>query len=127
MNAIDTNVLARIVVEDDEIQARRALNYIQRKHEVFVSLIVLCEFTWVLTDCYEIKKEKLISVIEAILKTNQFIVEDSDIAWAALQSYKRNSLDFADCLIGTLANHRGCEVTGTFDKKAAKCDLFELV
>ncbi len=126
MKAIDTNFLVRILVRDDEIQAHRALAYVQQG-EVFISQIVLCELVWVLEECYDINKEELISVLESVLKTDQFIIENSDTVWTALGVYRKYSLDFADCLIGVSARQNSCEVTGTFDKKAARCELFELV
>lgn len=127
MKAIDTNVLVRIIVRDDEMQARRALKYVKREGEVFISLIVLCETLWVLEDCYNVHKTELSNILETILKTEQFALENSDIAWNALREYVQHTMDYADCLIATIAKYYNCENTGTFDKKAAKSELFELI
>jgi predicted nucleic-acid-binding protein len=127
MNAIDTNVLIRIVVHDDEIQSRRALNYVKHQGEVFVSLIVLCESVWVLEDCYHLRKEELVHTLETILSTSQFMIESSDVAWMALRNYKNQPIEFSDCLIGALAQFYECKITATFDRKAAKTEYFELI
>ncbi|MBW5802745.1 type II toxin-antitoxin system VapC family toxin [Coxiella endosymbiont of Ornithodoros amblus] len=50
MKALDTNLLVRILVHDNDVQAHSAFNYIQRHKEVFVGLIVLCKLTWKLED-----------------------------------------------------------------------------
>lgn len=55
MYAIDTNVLVRIIVKDDELQAKKALQYVKKHKNIFISHIVLCEFSWVCAACYEVK------------------------------------------------------------------------
>ncbi|WP_267257216.1 PIN domain-containing protein [Coxiella endosymbiont of Ornithodoros maritimus] len=69
MKSVDTNLLVRVLVRDNDVQAHRTFNYIQRHKEVFVSLIVLCKLTWILEDCYTIRKG-IITIIEAVLKTD---------------------------------------------------------
>lgn len=127
MNAIDTNVLVRFLVGDDDVQAKKALNYITGNENIFISLIVLCETAWVLASCYDINKTELVKVLEKILRTQQFTVENSKVAWQTLYALARNGADFSDYLIGFLSKHYECEEIVTFDKDAARTDLFELL
>ena len=127
MNAIDTNVLVRLIVKDDDVQAKKALNYVKKHGEVFISAVVLCETTWVFESCYDIKKRELINIIEKILTTTQLTVEYPEAIWLALNEYKRINTDFSDCLIGAIAKHHKCHEVVTFDKKAAKSTLFALM
>ena len=125
MRAIDTNVLVRILIKDDENQSKKALKYVKKHGEVFISLIVLCETIWVCKDCYDLNKDEIIQVINHILRTDQFIVDYSEVVWSALSEYKRVSIDFADCLIGAIAKFHSYLPVGTFDKKAKKSEYFE--
>lgn len=127
MNAIDTNVLVRIIIQDDEQQTEKALEYVKKNNEVFINHVVLCEFSWVCMACYGLKKVELIRALDNILRTENFIIEASEIVWAALHEYKLVSADFSDCLIGACAHHRGYLRVGTFDKKASKSQFFELI
>jgi len=127
MNAIDTNVLVRLIVKDNDIQAKKALNYVKRYREVFISAVVLWEAVCVFEACYDIKKAELINVIEKVLSTAQFVFEYSEIIWVALNEYKRSNADFTDCLIGAIAKYNECEKIVTFDRKAAKSTFFELI
>jgi predicted nucleic-acid-binding protein len=127
MHAIDTNVLVRIIVKDDETQTLKAKKYVEKLGEVFISLVVLCEFSWVLTSIYELNRSEFSQVIENILKTNQFLIEASDIVWDALHEYKKSNVDFSDCLIGSIAKHHKCTTIATFDKKACRIALFKLI
>lgn len=127
MIAIDTNVLVRLIVEDDDIQAHKALKLLQQHNEVFISTVVICETAWVLESCYDIKKNKLIEVFENILRVEQFDVEYSESIWLALNEYKKINADFSDCVIGAIAKTKGHYPVATFDKKAAKSAFFKLI
>ena len=52
MIALDTNVLIRLLVDDDPIQAKRARRLLEstreRGEQCFISAPVLCEIEWVL-------------------------------------------------------------------------------
>jgi len=127
MIAIDTNVLVRLIVEDNDIQARKALKFLEKHSEAFISAIVICEAAWVLESCYEFKKEVLVNVFENILRVDQFFIEHSEQIWVALNEYKKFNIDFSDCVIAAIAKLNDCDFVATFDKKAAKSQLFELI
>lgn len=127
MHGIDTNVLVRMIVKDDELQARKALQYIKKHKEIFISHLVLCEFSWVCSTCYDFTKVELLKVIDHILRTDHFVFEQTDTLWSALHEYKVSNADFSDCLLGAIAKHRGSVHVGTFDKKAARLSFFEWI
>ncbi|OGT44828.1 MAG: hypothetical protein A3E82_06075 [Gammaproteobacteria bacterium RIFCSPHIGHO2_12_FULL_38_11] len=74
MNGVDTNVLVRILIADDQIQTRKAVKLIENQISVFVSVIVLCEIIWVLQSRYGFNKSQLISALEKILKIIRFLI-----------------------------------------------------
>lgn len=127
MISIDTNILIRIIVEDNDIQAQKALKLINKEQEVFISALVICETAWVLESSYKLKKDEIIDVFENILRVSQFNIERSDAIWLALNEYKRINMDFSDCLIGAVAKINDSSPVMTFDKNASRSNLFKLI
>lgn len=128
MIGLDTNVLVRYLVEDDEQQAARAAALIeeavQRGEKLFVASIVLCEIAWVLKAAYGRPKDDIAQVLGAILRTAQFVIQDIELAYRALACYKNGPADFADYLVAEHAVEAGCEKLATFDKKLLKDERF---
>ncbi len=52
MISVDTNLLVRILTNDDPIQARRAVR-ILRSDDIYIPKTVLLETEWVLRHAYE--------------------------------------------------------------------------
>ena len=132
MIGLDTNVLARYIVQDDAEQARAAARLIEGRCTAqapgYVSVPVLVELVWVLTAAYRYEKAVVASVIRQILVTTELLVEDTEVAWAALREFETGGTDFADCLIAHRNYARGCTQTYTFDRRAAASSrLFSLV
>ena len=128
MNGLDTNVLVRYLIKDDPAQARKAAAFIRthctQASPCMINRIVLCELVWVLDVSYGYDRETIAGVLEKILRTHQFIVEDIDTAWAAWRDFRRSKADFADCLIGRINRAHGCEDTASFDRQAGGLDTF---
>ncbi len=131
MTGIDTNVLVRYLVWDDEQQARKAERYIEQAiktdRKCFINLVVLCEMVWVLESAYKFKRDEISSVIEMMLKTKQFEIEKTDVVKRALKEYKNGKADFADCIIGLVNNEYGCNTTITLDKKLRSKPYFKVL
>jgi len=117
MNGLDTNVLIRYLVADDQVQAAKAKRYIE-SGPGYVNCIVLSEVVWVLESAYGYEKEAVVSMLERLLSTHEVEVEDADVALAALHDYRRSTAGFTDCLIGHRNAAHGCRETGSFDKRA---------
>ena len=60
MIAVDTNILVRILTNDDPIQARRAVK-ILKSDDIFISKSVLLKTERLLRQAYEIKKSNIIA------------------------------------------------------------------
>ena len=128
MLGIDTNVLVRFLVRDDEGQFERARRLIKREigaeEEVLVSLLVLVETEWVLRSRYSVKKSEIVQAISGLLDATEVQFEDEPAVEEALFTWKDGTADFADCLIGAHHHRLGCRTTATFDAKAAKLPAF---
>src|SRR5437870_2078240 len=131
MKAVDTNILARYLRDDDPIQSKRAAHFIQRavrqNQPLYLNHVVLCELVWILRTVYEHRKDEIIKMIEAVLLTGQFQIEDKSSVESALEDYKNSKADFPDCLIGRRNHVAGCESTLTFDRGLKSVATFEVV
>lgn len=131
MIGLDTNVLARYIVQDDPAQSAAATRLIEghctAEAPGYVSVPVLLELFWVLTGAYGYEKAVVIPVIRQVLRTAELAVEDRPIIWAALRDFESGTADFADHLIAHRNHARGCARTCTFDRRAARSRYFTLV
>jgi len=126
---LDTNVLVRYLVQDNKTQASKATTLIEGKLTKetpgFINHIILIETVWVLESCYDLTKQEISSILEQIVATKQFYLQEVEVVLRAIRIYQSNNVDFADALIGVVNNVFGCERTYTFDKKSSKLELFE--
>jgi predicted nucleic-acid-binding protein len=124
MLGVDTNVVVRYLIRDDQPQYERAQRLIQREvtkgEPVLVSLLVLLETEWVLRSRYEIAKPDLVAALSALLDTADLTFEDEPSVETAIYSWKDSAAEFADCLIEARNRKLGCRATATFDGKALK-------
>jgi predicted nucleic-acid-binding protein len=128
MLGIDTNVLVRYLVRDDEAQFEKARKLIKREvaagRRVFVSHLVLLETEWVLRSRYNQSKKMIIEAVSGLLDAIDVQFEDEPAVEEALFIWKDAPADFADCLIGARNRRLGCRATATFDARAAKLPGF---
>ncbi len=124
MYAIDTNVLLRLLVEDDATQGNQAERFIASERRlgnpVLISLLVLLETEWVLRSRYEFPKAQILDALAALLDTESFHFEDESAVVRAIHLWRQVSTGFADCLIAERHLSLGAQATITFDKQAAK-------
>lgn len=128
MLGIDTNVLVRFLVRDDENQFQKARKLIRREvragRPVFVSQLVLLESEWVLRGRYHYQKDDIFNVVSALLDAADVQLEDESEIEQALYVWRDSSAEFADCLIGARNSKQGYSATATFDAKAARLPGF---
>jgi predicted nucleic-acid-binding protein len=127
MIAIDTNLLVRILTNDDPIQARRAAKILQ-SDDVFIPKTVILETQWVLHYAYAINKADIISGFQKLLGLPNVYPENSETVTQAISWYEQG-LDFADAL--HLASSRGSDKFATFDaafeRKARKVSSLQII
>lgn len=114
--AVDTNVLVRSVVRDNEQQAKAAEEVLRRASIIAVAIPTLCEFVWVLRKVYDFASKDIATALEALLDTNNLIV-DRPAAEAGLSILMAGG-DFADGVIAHHGLHLGGEMFVSFDRKA---------
>jgi predicted nucleic-acid-binding protein len=124
MLGVDTNVLVRYLIRDDQPQYEKARRLIDREvaksEPVLVSLLVLLETEWVLRSRYQLAKAEVVRAFSALLDTADLAFEDEPSVENAVYSWKDSAADFADCLIEAHNRRLGCRATATFDGRALK-------
>ena len=103
MIALDTNVLLRLLLRDDESQAGRAQALFDANSErdgaLFVSDVVLAELAWVLRSRYGQAAEPIGRAVRGLLGNATLAWQSPDAAARALELYEAGGVDFADCLV----------------------------
>lgn len=131
MKGLDTNVLVRFLVRDDEQQWQIADLYInqalQSNEPCLINNIVLCEVVWVLRTSYKLSREKLIDTLEKILRANIFVFENREAVEWAIGQMKSGKADFSDYLITRLNQLAGCQETASFDTKLSQLEGIKLL
>lgn len=119
MRAIDTNLLVRLLVRDDDRQLDAAEKFISKG--AWVSILVLVETVWVLDAVYERTPKQLSSAVEMLLTHAELTLQEADSVECALEHFRAlPSLGFSDCLMLECARKAGHLPLGTFDRQLGK-------
>jgi predicted nucleic-acid-binding protein len=119
MRAVDTNVLVRLLAQDDTVQVVAARRWVEEG--VWVSTLALAEALWVLSFTYDRGPAEIAAAVETLLKHRNLTLQDSDVVAAALARFReRPSVGFSDCLLLELARKAGHLPLGTFDRNLSK-------
>jgi predicted nucleic-acid-binding protein len=98
VTAVDTNVLVRIVVNDDATQAARARALMDSCDKVFLSRTVLLELAWVLASSqYRLDRDTVSTALRTLLAIPNVEMEAREAVMTALDWFERG-MDFADAL-----------------------------
>jgi predicted nucleic-acid-binding protein len=127
MIGVDTNLLVRVLTNDDPVQTRRAVKVLE-SDDLYIPKSVLLETEWVLRHAYEIERSSIVKGFQKLLGLPNVSVEDPDSIYQAIAWYE-DSFDFADAL--HLASSRRCKSFATFDssliKKAQQFGLMGMI
>lgn len=113
---LDTNVLVRLIVGDNEAQQRKAIEALEGAELVAVSVHTLCEFARVLGRTYGVDRADISDSIRRILNIRNVVASRPTIE-AGLATLDAGG-DFADGVIAFDGRWLGGETFVSFDKKA---------
>jgi len=117
MIALDTNVLARLVTNDNRTQAKEAATLIDSGVALFVPASVMLELEWVLRGAYQLDKKTIVRTFEHLLSIRNVSFERQADVEIALQHYALG-FDFADALHHSACAN--CKAIASFDKQFQK-------
>lgn len=119
MIGLDTNILARYYVDDEnDNEARQqqifAKQLFESGQELKVSKTVMLEFEWVLRGYYRFSVEEIVDVFEHLLSQPHILIDGRTEVEQAIAGMA-DGLDFADALHH--ANYQDCEAMASFDDR----------
>lgn len=135
MIAIDTNVLLRYLLQDDQVQSAKANKLFQGSKTILITDVVLVESLWTLKGKkYQLEKDVIVNLLHLLFAEPLIVFEDEQVVWCALKDYanaksikvggKQKHADFSDALIVNKAkkygqlNNINLSPVYTFDKAA---------
>jgi predicted nucleic-acid-binding protein len=120
---LDTNVLARFLLEDDPVQSRRANRMVRdcrkRLEKLYVATATTLELEWVLRG-QGCNRAQVVSYFYALIEAAGISFQNESALEQALEDYLSTTVDFGECLFHAIYEWEGCTSMLTFDKRAAK-------
>lgn len=121
MQAIDTNLLVRLFVNDDAPQAAKVRSLFDRHADedgaLWIADFVLVELVWALDRSYGRSRAEIAGALHALAGNATVRLESAGLVREATGLFSQGPADFADCLLAVKAAQAGCESVRTFDKK----------
>lgn len=120
---IDTNILLRLIVDDDEVQRQAVIGFGARlnvEFQGFITLVSILEIDWALRRQYGYTRRESIMAIRKLTGIRGVDVERHDVVVQAMHSVDLRNVDLADALIAGCASEAGCDCVFTFDRDAVR-------
>ena len=116
--AVDTNVLARVVLQDDPAQARAASELLKQASLIAISLPCLCELAWLLLRGAKLPRSDVAAAIRALMDTSNVVMNRPAVetGLAILEA----GGDFADGIMAYESQWLGGETFASFDRQAVE-------
>jgi predicted nucleic-acid-binding protein len=114
--SVDTNVLARAVLNDDPAQSRAARKLLREASLIAVPLPCLCELVWVLLLGAKLPKDDVATAVRSLMNAGNVVVNRpaAELGLTVLEA----GGDFADGAIAYEGAFLGGETFVSFDKQA---------
>nr|WP_315041627.1 type II toxin-antitoxin system VapC family toxin [uncultured Moraxella sp.] len=120
MNALDTNILVRLFINDPtdkEAQAQRLIAEELFLQPSFIALTVILEFVWVISKGYLLPRADVVEILQNLCDLPDIFIEDIEMVKIATSLYAQG-MDFTDAIHLLKTQH--CDNLYTFDKKFIK-------
>ena len=123
MIGVDTNVLLRFLVRDDNRRQHEAASAFMAartaEDPAFISFVVLAETVWVLRRRLGYSIGQIAGAMRQLLASSDIEFEDHDFLHELFSREELPGADIADHLIARANARAGCAYTVTFDEDAA--------
>lgn len=113
---VDTNILVRVVVDDDPVQSAAARDVLDRSDHIAVPIMALCEFVWVLSRSYRLPLDEIAATIRHLIAIEAVRI-DRPAVEAGLALLDAGG-DFADGVIAYGGQALGGSTFVSFDRGA---------
>lgn len=116
MIAVDTNVIVRLLTQDEPTQAVKARRLFEGE-SIMLAKTVLLESEWVLHSLYGFEPARIAESFAALIALPDVACEDIRCVTDAIE-WMRQGMEFADAI--HLASARAAGSFATFDRKLVK-------
>ena len=120
---LDTNLIIRYLVQDQERQARAAGKLFEAcdRGDLVVAVlpVVLAECVFVLESFYDHPRAEIAAALSGLISSPGVEINGAAIHLDALDRYRRTNLHFVDCLLAATAAAEDTPVA-TFDQQFRK-------
>lgn len=114
--AIDTNILVRLITQDDKTQYQQSLSLFENQN-IFIADTVILETEWVLRFAYKFKPVKIGQALRKVFGLPNVYLTDEKLILQVIEWHEKG-VDFADAFHLASSNH--CLEFYTFDDKFIK-------
>jgi len=111
LTLVDTNVLLRYLLDDNEEMGIVAEQIIEGG--AWTRPEMLAEVTFVLSRAYNTPRSDVAAALNII--ANHVLLEPQDVCMAAIKVFENSNLDFVDCIMVAYRDFDNCKIF-TFDK-----------
>ena len=118
MIIVDTNILLRYLLDDNEELSSKAIEIIDN-NEIFIPTEVIVEASYVLKKVYNVEKEKIYEAIKLLLDMDDVNFQNKNTIELAFKIYSEKNLDIVDCMLFAYNRNEKYDIK-TFDKKLEK-------
>jgi predicted nucleic-acid-binding protein len=118
---VDSNVLLRHLLQDDDVQSPLASRFFASRSPedpAFLSQLVLAEVIWTLERAQRLAPEEVRRVMRDLLSSADVVVENSIGVRRAVRDAEQCDAGLADAIIAHAAIDAGCDGIVTFDRRA---------
>lgn len=122
MIGVDTNLLLRFLLRDEEEQYLAVRERLQRaldeREVVWIGPVTFTETVWTLARRLRVPPVEIAEITEVLLATPPLRIFDEPVVRRALTLYRTTPAGFSDCIIRAMDASAGCHATLSFDAKA---------
>lgn len=111
--AIDTNIIVRLITQDDEVQYQQSLELFNNNN-IFIPDTVILETEWVLRFAYKFQRLEICQALRKLFGLPSVYLANEELIINILEWHEKG-MDFADAFHLAMSNN--CLEFYTFDEK----------
>jgi len=118
MVIVDTNIILRYLLNDDEKLNKKACEIID-SNDILIPNEVIIEACYVLNKLYNVEKEIIYTLVIELMVQDNIFFTDRSLIYETFKAYSKANIDLVDCILYAYSKIEGYEIK-TFDKKLEK-------
>jgi len=116
---LDTNIVLRYLLEDNEELSNNARKIIDSDTDLFICDGIFAEIVYVLSKVYKVERGLIQQTLTDFLEKANIHVSNIQIIKKSLQIFSQENIDYMDCILCSI-NHIEQIKIETFDNKLKK-------